>query len=497
MALDTLRQWLNDQFRISWEKFNGPAQSAYFMSCVLDHMPPVVRAAIDTSRFSIMDWGCAFGEGAAALKKAFPTSDVVGVDLADEAVAQAAKRHPEATFIRSDGIPHPSDVIVISNCLEHMVNPLGVVREHMASCRQLYMLLVPYDEHPLMDGHRSQFREESFPEHLGGWTRLAVTHFPTNPTFWAGQQILVTYASSAFMDAYGGRDVASPRLMHDDRLADEVATAVRSLLPDGGTIVQMQAALTDICLKLAADSRYGTRVLSPHSRLLAEAEAHGHAAGATTAFLHEHLDQSLDEDDRDDLVIFADVDDMASSERERVIRRMAQRARRYALFIVPNPACYWYWVERMQGTTTSTWDGPAVSASVEAQLEAAGLHVLGRAWFGSSRLDRYIATSPDIGAALRPALALLHQPGSPIPPAQRGYFMGVLAGTVPGMPVPAGWSEADGDAHASAMQGALADALAAMLRTQQALNHEHERIIPDWIALKMELNELRAAAKRK
>jgi hypothetical protein len=491
MQLDELRQWLNDQFRTSWETSNGPAQSAYFMSCVLDNLPEVARAAIDASRFSIMDWGCAFGEGAAALKKAFPASDIVGVDLSDEAVAHAATRHPEVTFIRSDGVPHPSDVIVTSNCLEHMVNPLGVIREHLASCRQLYIVLVPYDEHPLMDGHRSQFREESFPEHLAGWTRLAAAHFPTNPTFWAGRQMLVLYGSPSFMAAHGTRQTTSARLLHDERLVDEVATAVRELLPSGGAVAQMQAALSDICLKLATNPQYRTRVLSPHSCLLTLAQARSRSIAATTSFAHEDFNRPLEEDDRDDLVIFADVDSISSSERELVVRRMAERARRYVMFIVPNSACYWYWVMRLQATMKASWDGPAVADPAEAQLEAAGLHVLGRMWFGSSLLDRYLRLSPDISDALRPVLELLHQPGSPIPPAQRGSYMCVLASAEPGAPVPAGWSDA-GEAHATAMQAAIADSLAMMLRAQQALNHEHERIIPDWIALKMEINDLRA-----
>ena len=80
-----------------------------------------------------------------------PNSQVSGLDFARLAIDEAAQRHPQATFLWTpDGeIPHDFDVVLSSNCLEHFEEPLAVATDHVRHCRSLYIILVPYKEHPL------------------------------------------------------------------------------------------------------------------------------------------------------------------------------------------------------------------------------------------------------------------------------------------------------------------------------------------------------------
>ncbi len=80
------------------------------------------------------------------------------------AIDQAQIRNAGHEFIWSeDGtILNDFDVIVTSNCLAQFEAPLAVLEKHLASCKSLYIVLVPYNECPLHTQHRAQFRTESF-----------------------------------------------------------------------------------------------------------------------------------------------------------------------------------------------------------------------------------------------------------------------------------------------------------------------------------------------
>jgi SAM-dependent methyltransferase len=193
------RAFFDGQFRVGeWERNNGPAQTRYFMSRIVAALPQAVRNHLETHALSILDWGCAQGDGVDVLKQAFPHCAVIGQDFSVEAITRARRAYPGHEFVVGDEIRSDFDVVIASNCLEHCADPLRLVETQLACCRRLYVALVPYREDPLSDGHASRFDDETFPPRLGAWRRIAALPLEMDPAYWRGSQLLVIYGSQSY-----------------------------------------------------------------------------------------------------------------------------------------------------------------------------------------------------------------------------------------------------------------------------------------------------------
>ena len=211
------RQWWEAYFQETWEANDGKSQTRHFMRRLLANVPEVDLEFLLSRPLEILDWGCAMGEGADVLARALVTSHVTGLDFSTRAIASARESYPHCAFIWTpEGeILESYDVIVVSNCLEHFEDPLALVEAHLAHCRQLYVALVPYNEHPLHEQHRTQFRDDSFPCHIGAFTRVHLQAIDVDQAFWPGQQLLALYASPDYLKH---REAAAHA--HEDMLED-------------------------------------------------------------------------------------------------------------------------------------------------------------------------------------------------------------------------------------------------------------------------------------
>jgi polyhydroxyalkanoate synthesis regulator phasin len=195
------REWWDSYFESEWEEHDGTGQTRHFMGLIVGNLPATELHYLREHRISVLDWGCAFGDGVVVLNGAFPNLEVTGLDFAERAIREASCRHPNCRFIHSpDGsILETFDVIITSNCLEHFEKPLDVIRSHIGMCRSLYIALVPYNEYPLHPHHRAQLREECFPEQLHCFIRFHTSVIDADPRWWPGQQLLVVYGSSQYV----------------------------------------------------------------------------------------------------------------------------------------------------------------------------------------------------------------------------------------------------------------------------------------------------------
>ena len=231
------RPWWDEYFQGKWDDYGGSAQTRYFMETLLSHLPEQEKAYLHGAPRTILDWGCAFGEGVATLARAFPRSQVAGLDFSKTAIDQAKIRNAGHEYIWSEdgAILRDFDVILTSNCLEHFEAPLAVLEKHLASCRSLYIVLVPYNECPLHPQHRAQFRVESFPAHFRNFTRIYAEPLVTDHHFWPGQQLLIVYGSDRYLRDIEKRDdpmaLAIARLeaaLGAERLKAQEAEAARA-----------------------------------------------------------------------------------------------------------------------------------------------------------------------------------------------------------------------------------------------------------------------------
>jgi GT2 family glycosyltransferase/glycosyltransferase involved in cell wall biosynthesis/SAM-dependent methyltransferase len=191
------RAFWEQYFAEEWDENDGGGQTRHFMRQLLGHLPDAILDWLVERPLDVLDWGCAYGEGAALLAQALPDATVRGLDFSLTAIEEARRRHAGVEFVwTEDGtIPQQHDVIVTSNCLEHFVDPIDVLRGHLRSCRSLYIAMVPFKEAPLHEQHVAQFRLESFPEELDGWTRVAAVPVQVDNAYWRGWQLIAAYAS--------------------------------------------------------------------------------------------------------------------------------------------------------------------------------------------------------------------------------------------------------------------------------------------------------------
>ena len=191
--------WWESYFATTWDGNCGRMQTTRFMECVVRNLPTLLREDLQAQRLSILDWGCAFGDGVRVLAEAFPRCHVAGLDFAQRAINESRRVYPHYEFIHAiDGrITRPFDVVVTSNCLEHFDEPLEIAAGHLAWCQTWYVVLVPYNEAKLLDQHRSRFTEDSFPERLHGFVRICAEAVDVDQRVWTGQQLLAVYVSIA------------------------------------------------------------------------------------------------------------------------------------------------------------------------------------------------------------------------------------------------------------------------------------------------------------
>ena len=108
-AIPNSRDWWNRCFAEEWDANRGSEQTTHFMQRPLRSVPSTELAWLAAKPRSILDWGCAFGEGVSVLAQRFPQSRVSGLDFAAAAIAEARKRYPDRDFIfSSDGRFRPN-----------------------------------------------------------------------------------------------------------------------------------------------------------------------------------------------------------------------------------------------------------------------------------------------------------------------------------------------------------------------------------------------------
>lgn len=479
-------KWWDEYLQHHWDGNGGAEQTRHFMQRLIAELPAPERDHLRHRVASILDWGCAHGEGVDELARAFGGVDVRGLDIAPSAVEEARRRFPACTFaLATDGAIPRADVVVSSNCLEHFHAPWQVAERLAAAAKDLLILLVPCDEAPLCESHVVAFGESSFPERIGGLLQVAIKRIGMDPRCWGGDQLLAIYGSEDYVArrepavdadaerAKWDRHYATVELEEQTpvmaRFAAEFAHAVAGLLPAGGRVLEAGAGAGWHSLALARTGNYELTVLDFSEHALRHARAHFAAAGRNATFVlgdaREHGEAEYD------LVFNSGVlEHFQPSEQTAILRAMASRSRNLVLALVPNRQCYWYWVWRVQAAARGDWPfGQEMPPTdLAATFANAGMRVLGERVFGQDWTESFLDYLEGVGPELRSSLLAVHR--SPLlVPAARGYLSGVVGAVADGAAVDAAWDSPGTTAVGSqdpALIGALADALALHVRLQ-------------------------------
>jgi SAM-dependent methyltransferase len=141
-----------------WEAVGGRTQTSQFADAQLRRMR-VPRTFSGT----LLDFGCGLGDAFPVYRAAFPNAKLIGMDLSIAAIERCRAQFGHlAEFQQGDHTAVPSvDVIVTSNVLEHVSDPISVAHALRGRCQSLY-IIVPFREWPRIEEHVHTFEVESF-----------------------------------------------------------------------------------------------------------------------------------------------------------------------------------------------------------------------------------------------------------------------------------------------------------------------------------------------
>ena len=197
-------EWWNDYFASQWEANHGRDQTRHFISKLLENLPAREYRWLSSEPRTILDWGCALGDGVDVLCSELPKCEVSGLDFSRTAIEKAEAFYPHHRFILAEdgAVSSDYDVIITSNCLEHYASPFDVAAQHVDRARYLYIAMVPFEEpEPIHESHIQRFTYESFPYQIGRFHCTSLTIFRPLPQYWNAPQAIACYASPEYQQA--------------------------------------------------------------------------------------------------------------------------------------------------------------------------------------------------------------------------------------------------------------------------------------------------------
>ncbi len=143
------KEYWNNRFSSgSWEDNGGSEQTAYFARIACSLFPDFVKCDLLENAWTIVDVGCAEGEAVDLLSKEFPNCTLMGQDVSEEAIQIAERRYPDYKFAVADVYKSiiRADVVFSSNTLEHLENPLSVMRRLCEAASKYVILMLPFED---------------------------------------------------------------------------------------------------------------------------------------------------------------------------------------------------------------------------------------------------------------------------------------------------------------------------------------------------------------
>ncbi len=184
-----------------WQNNQGNEQTLHFYTLLLNAIPEALQDEINIAKYTILDFGCAQGEGTDYFAKMLPNTIVTGVDFSQEAVEIARKKHPnKVTFICEDftklSTPQPNfDVIISSNTLEHFYNPWDVLYKLTTHARKYVIILVPFNQQGIPTAeHFYSFNYDNIPGIINNFKLSFKKILYPDPKYWGEKQILLIYS---------------------------------------------------------------------------------------------------------------------------------------------------------------------------------------------------------------------------------------------------------------------------------------------------------------
>jgi len=213
------RAYWDARFDNDWLACKGDKQSRFFASIAIQQLPGWLLDQIRQEKLSVVDWGCAQGDGTDVWASYVPAEQVKGVDFSAAAIQQAQARYPALRFENTDWLAaatSPSvadkdvfDVVFSSNTLEHFHQPYQVLQTLSKKAKKALVLALPYREMERESEHFYSFLPENIPLQLDNgyslvWAKVLDCRALPN-SLWQGEQIILMYAEMGWLKKLGLR----------------------------------------------------------------------------------------------------------------------------------------------------------------------------------------------------------------------------------------------------------------------------------------------------
>ena len=165
---NTLRRLTNPNTKIFWDKkyaLSEKASRTFPYENIAEFFPK-------NEEFTLLDIGCAMGDGCIFLKEKFPLADISGADFSEVAIKKAKKKTDKVRFFVLDILEEipliKYDYVVMCSTLEHFNDPYIVVDKCLKFIKKSFIVQVPYEENfsePKLYSkglHRYLFNESTF-----------------------------------------------------------------------------------------------------------------------------------------------------------------------------------------------------------------------------------------------------------------------------------------------------------------------------------------------
>jgi len=210
ITVNSDKYW-DKRFLEDWDEKGGPEQSRFFARLALDMLPKWIIREIWRDKLTVVDWGCAEGDGTDVLAESIDKAQIYGVDISEVAVETAERRYPCLSFKQMDLLDENDcgscffDIVFSSNTLEHFHNPADVIEKLSKKTRKALIFLLPYREQSRFDEHFASFTPNNIKSIIGEKFPLIFSkvfdcsNIPESR--WLGEQILLIYADESWLSS--------------------------------------------------------------------------------------------------------------------------------------------------------------------------------------------------------------------------------------------------------------------------------------------------------
>jgi len=141
----------------------------------IDHYIELVNLNIFPKKttFSLIDIGCALGDGCNYFKKNYSLADISGCDFSEAGINKATEKYKDVTFYHLDinkkSLPQQYDFIAIIETLEHFDDPFSIIDKLIPYAKDSIIVSVPLADKKRMlkkaigvGEHRYHFYKNTF-----------------------------------------------------------------------------------------------------------------------------------------------------------------------------------------------------------------------------------------------------------------------------------------------------------------------------------------------